>query len=165
ADDYLMWALTADADRFPVPLDGLDAAGLHGVVRRMTAAWHPDLRRLIDSADVDETFRIVVRTSHPIPPWPPGPVTLLGDAIHAMSPARGSGANTALQDAALLVRELRGAPRDRPGLIQAIGRYEDRMRDYGFAAVAAAEEAERGMGMGPVAAAVQGVLDRLSRRR
>jgi hypothetical protein len=39
------------------------------------------------------------------------------------------------------------------------------MRDYGFAAVAAAEEAERGMGMGPVAAAVQGVLDRLSRRR
>jgi 2-polyprenyl-6-methoxyphenol hydroxylase-like FAD-dependent oxidoreductase len=165
ADDYLMWALTADADRFPVPLDGLDAAGLHGVVRRMTAAWHPDLRRLIDSADVDETFRIVVRTSRPIPPWPPGPVTLLGDAIHAMSPARGSGANTALQDAALLVRELRGAARDRPGLIQAIGRYEDRMRDYGFAAVAAAEEAERGMGMGPVAAAVQGVLDRLSRRR
>ncbi len=110
ADDYLMWALTADTARFPVPLDGLDAAGAaRSRAGRMTAAWHPDLRRLIDSADVDETFQIAVRTSHPVPPWPPGPITVLGDAIHAMSPARGSGANTALQDAALLVRELRGA--------------------------------------------------------
>ncbi|MGE5291859.1 MAG: FAD-dependent monooxygenase [Micromonosporaceae bacterium] len=37
---------------------------------------------------------------------------VVGDAIHAMSPARGSGANTALQNAGLLCRTLTDAARD-----------------------------------------------------
>jgi 2-polyprenyl-6-methoxyphenol hydroxylase-like FAD-dependent oxidoreductase len=65
-------------------------------------------------------------------------VTLIGDAIHAMSPARGSGANTALMDAANLCSALTGSA----GLIAAIGGYEERMRDYGFAAVDASRQAE-----------------------
>jgi 2-polyprenyl-6-methoxyphenol hydroxylase-like FAD-dependent oxidoreductase len=75
---------------------------------------------------------------------PPSRVTVLGDAIHAMSPAAGSGANTALQDAAQLCRALTG-PAD-GDLTAAIGQYEHRMREYGYAAVAASAkaEAERG---------------------
>jgi 2-polyprenyl-6-methoxyphenol hydroxylase-like FAD-dependent oxidoreductase len=86
-----------------------------------------------------------IRVSPPVPAWPPSRVTVLGDAIHAMSPARGSGANTALQDAALLCRLLAGAA---PGgdLITAVGDYERQMRRYGYAAVAASSQAEAAAG-------------------
>jgi 2-polyprenyl-6-methoxyphenol hydroxylase-like FAD-dependent oxidoreductase len=141
ADDYLMWAVSASAERFGRTMPS-DAPGLHELAVRMIRGWHPDIRRLVALADVDETFGIAVRTSVPVPPWTPGRVTVLGDAIHAMSPARGSGANTALQDAALLAECLTdGAP-----ITDAIGRYEEGMRDYGYAAVRASAEAEASMG-------------------
>jgi 2-polyprenyl-6-methoxyphenol hydroxylase-like FAD-dependent oxidoreductase len=77
-----------------------------------------------------------------VPAWPPSRVTVLGDAIHAMSPARGSGANTALQDAALLCRLLGTVAVDGADIVAAIGDYERQMREYGYAAVAASRQAE-----------------------
>ena len=65
--------------------------------------------------------------------WPTGPVTLLGDAIHNMTPMAGIGANTALRDADLLRRNLIAAG---PDVTAAVADYERRMLDYGFAAVA-----------------------------
>jgi 2-polyprenyl-6-methoxyphenol hydroxylase-like FAD-dependent oxidoreductase len=65
-----------------------------------------------------------------------------------MSPARGSGANTALQDAALLCRTLAGtAATGDKDLLAAIGNYESQMREYGYAAVAASSQAEAEYGM------------------
>jgi 2-polyprenyl-6-methoxyphenol hydroxylase-like FAD-dependent oxidoreductase len=152
AADYLMWALAADGRRFGVPDEALTAmapAELHALSAKLIRAWHPDLRALLAQAAIDETFLVRIRTSRPVPPWPPSRVTVLGDAIHAMSPARGSGANTALQDAALLCRTLTeatakaGAGDD---LLTAVGDYENQMRDYGYAAVAASSQAEAGTG-------------------
>jgi 2-polyprenyl-6-methoxyphenol hydroxylase-like FAD-dependent oxidoreductase len=159
AGDYLMWAVAGDGRRFGVPderLTAMSPAELHALTARLIRNWHPDLRTLHARAAVDETFLVRIRTSPPVPPWPPSPVTVLGDAIHAMSPARGSGANTALQDAALLCRMLtgtagNGARTDLAGsgtagngvdLIAAVGEYERQMRDYGYAAVAASRAAE-----------------------
>jgi 2-polyprenyl-6-methoxyphenol hydroxylase-like FAD-dependent oxidoreductase len=142
AQDYLMWALAGDRQCFGVPdseLTALDPAGLHALSGGLIRTWHPDLRALHAAADVEETFAIRVRTSPAVPAWPPSRVTLLGDAIHAMSPARGSGANTALQDAALLCRLLSAGGND---VVAAIGEYERQMREYGYAAVAASREAE-----------------------
>jgi 2-polyprenyl-6-methoxyphenol hydroxylase-like FAD-dependent oxidoreductase len=59
-----------------------------------------------------------------------------------MSPAGGSGANTALRDAALLASELGAAARGEKSPIQAVGDYERRMVDYGFATVRASHRAE-----------------------
>jgi 2-polyprenyl-6-methoxyphenol hydroxylase-like FAD-dependent oxidoreductase len=149
AADYLMWAVSAQASRFPVPDEQLaeaDAAHLHRVAADMLTGWHSDIRELVARAEVEETFYIRVRTSTPVPAWSPSRVTLLGDAIHAMSPARGSGANTALQDAGVLSTALLGAGPDSDDLLAAIGGYEERMRDYGFAAVAASREAEASTG-------------------
>ena len=149
AGDYLMWAIAAGHQRFPVPdiqLAGLGPGDLHGLATTMIRSWHPDLRGLVGLADIGQTFLVRIRTSVPVPAWEPGRVTLLGDAIHAMSPARGSGANTALQDAGVLCRALAGATPAHPALTAAIGGYESQMREYGFAAVRASREAEAGMG-------------------
>ncbi len=73
-------------------------------------------------------------------------MTLLGDAIHAMSPARGSGANTALQDAGLLCSTLAVGSAEHDGLVTAIGDYETEMRNYGFAALEASRRAEAQLG-------------------
>lgn len=61
-------------------------------------------------------------------------VTLLGDAIHAMTPAGGVGANTALRDAAGLADALIDVVAGKP-LESRLAEYEAAMRDYGFAAV------------------------------
>jgi 2-polyprenyl-6-methoxyphenol hydroxylase-like FAD-dependent oxidoreductase len=121
------------------PSTRLAAGFTDGFTAELIRTWHPDLRALHAAADVDETFAIRVRTSPAVPAWPPSRVTVLGDAIHAMSPARGSGANTALQDAALLGRLLTA---DGSDVVAAIGDYERQMREYGYAAVAASRQAE-----------------------
>lgn len=141
--DYLMWALAGDRRAFGVPdeqLTVLDPAGLHALSADLIRTWHPDLRELHAQADVGETFAIRVRASPAVPAWPPSRVTVLGDAIHAMSPAGGSGANTALKDAALLCRLLGAADGSDP--VAAIGDYEQQMREYGYAAVAASRQAD-----------------------
>ena len=141
ADDYLMWGVSAQHDRLPEPderMAEMDAAALHAVASAAIRSWHPDLRALLAKAAVDETFLIRVRSAERVPAWPPSRVTLLGDAIHAMSPARGSGANTALLDASRLCTALTGDAE----VVAAIGEYEEDMRDYGFAAVEASRAAE-----------------------
>jgi salicylate hydroxylase len=77
---------------------------------------------------------VALRSSERVAPWPTTSVTLLGDAIHTMSPARGLGANTALKDAELLCRNLAKITR-RDQLLDAVSAYERDMLLYGFDAV------------------------------
>ncbi|HEY3955023.1 MAG TPA: FAD-dependent monooxygenase [Streptosporangiaceae bacterium] len=149
AGDYLMWAVSADQGQFGVPperLAGLPPAELHALAASLIRRWHPSLRRLQALADVGETFLVRIRTSTPVPAWPGSRVTVLGDAVHAMSPACGSGANTALQDAGLLCRALTGPPSGEAAVGTAIGGYEARMREHGYAAIAASQQAMVDMG-------------------
>jgi 2-polyprenyl-6-methoxyphenol hydroxylase-like FAD-dependent oxidoreductase len=142
SQSYLMWAVTGNARHFTSRLDVLGPAELHAVVMNTIHRWHPDLVRLVQLASIEETSLVAIRSATPIAPWPASRVTLLGDAIHAMSPARGSGANTALRDAALLTTELGAVARKEKAPIQAIADYERQMTDYGFAAVRASRSAE-----------------------
>jgi 2-polyprenyl-6-methoxyphenol hydroxylase-like FAD-dependent oxidoreductase len=143
AEDYLMWGLTADCGQFGVSDEQLltmSPAELHALSAALIHGWHPDLRGLHAMADIEETFAVRIRTSPVIPAWQPSRVTVLGDAVHAMSPAGGSGANTALKDAAELCTALTAAGDG--DITTAIGHYERHMRAYGYAAVAASAEAE-----------------------
>ena len=135
-----MWAVTGAARHFAGRhgrLDELSPADLHAAASHAIRRWHPDLVRLVGLAAAQETSLIAVRAAIPVAGWPASRVTLLGDAIHAMSPALGSGASTALRDAALLAAELAAAARGAKTLVQAVGGYEQQMTGYGFAAVRA----------------------------
>ena len=133
--DYIMWGFWASRDKFAVSPPEIPRPQLLPLASEMTASWHPNLRALIRQTDPSTLFSINIRTSVPVAPWPATAVTLLGDAIHTMTPGRGVGANTALRDAALLCRHLMSVRDGRAPLRQAIGEYEAEMREYGFAAV------------------------------
>ena len=111
----------------------------HDLIRlalRDDADWHPHLRQLFPLADPSTCFPINIRTSVPVPAWPASNVTLLGDAIHTMTPGRGVGANTALRDAALLCQQLVAVRDGRATIVEAVAAYETKMVDYAFDAVA-----------------------------
>ena len=83
----------------------------------------------------DEAVFLKMSTSSPdgVPEWSnEARVTLIGDAVHAMTPAGGVGANTALKDAAFLGRLLADAGGWKEGLT---AEYEREMRAYASANV------------------------------
>jgi 2-polyprenyl-6-methoxyphenol hydroxylase-like FAD-dependent oxidoreductase len=138
AQDYLMWTLTGSLEQMPLTKEefrAADGATLHRMVGGYVKVWHPSLRRLVHEADIPATFPIIIRSSNPVEHWPTTNVTLLGDAIHTMTPARGVGANTAMRDAELLCRNLIEVVAQRMSLLQAVGEYEAEMLRYGFEAV------------------------------
>ncbi|MEV6238257.1 NAD(P)/FAD-dependent oxidoreductase [Lentzea sp. NPDC051838] len=140
-DDYIMWGYAASHDKFP-DLKSMTQEQLKQVVLSMTPKFHPNLRELFKLADPETVFEIKVRTSEPLQPWEASNVTLIGDAVHLMTPGRGIGANTALRDAELLTRKLSEAQDP----VQAISEYEREMVKYGFEAVLASREQMDGNG-------------------
>jgi 2-polyprenyl-6-methoxyphenol hydroxylase-like FAD-dependent oxidoreductase len=136
ADDYINLSVWSSHRHFPEGTDRQRGAELVATALRATENWHPDLRRLFELSDPDAAFALRIATSRPVDPWPTTNITLLGDAIHTMTPGQGVGANTALRDAALLCRALVDADRGRRPLLDAIGDYEAEMIRYGLARVA-----------------------------
>ena len=137
---YLMWAF--GARRAKLGLDGCDAERMPGeelrnaVLNAMAVrSWDERFRKLVRLADPATINAITMRTAVPVAPWRTQRITLLGDAIHSMTPYRGIGANVALKDAVRLCRALTAADRGERPVIDAIQAYEAGMVDYGFRAV------------------------------
>lgn len=135
--DYLLWALSAREGDYPagLPLEARDGRQLIEITLEMTRAWDPRFAAMIRETDPTSVGVQRIRTSLPVPPWPTRNITLLGDAIHSMTPYRGIGGNVALRDAANLCRALAAANDGKTPLLEAISSYERSMREYGFAAV------------------------------
>jgi 2-polyprenyl-6-methoxyphenol hydroxylase-like FAD-dependent oxidoreductase len=137
-EDYLILALGGRPDFFGLDKQAASVTGstLKDALRRTVAGWHPSLRKLVEMIDEQQLFLNHVRTAPPPVPWKSTQVTLLGDAIHSMTPYRGVGGNIALKDAALLSSQLLQVHRGEKPLLDAIAEYEASMREYAFAAVA-----------------------------
>ena len=85
--DYLWWntAYRQDELASDAVLERSDGAALLDILLSKVHGWHPDLRLLIGRSDPSTVALLKVRTSEPVDAWAPSRVTLLGDAIHAMT--------------------------------------------------------------------------------
>jgi len=112
------------------------------IAKSLTSHWHERVKPLFDNMIESEAafWKITCSSPEGVPEWQnDSRVTLIGDAVHAMTPAGGNGANTAVRDSALLGRLLaeaweRGDGDHWAGVTEA---YEKEMRVYGSEAVKA----------------------------
>jgi 2-polyprenyl-6-methoxyphenol hydroxylase-like FAD-dependent oxidoreductase len=123
-----MWALPGTPERLGSPATVWQRA------RELAADLHPTLRLIVAEAWPEVTAALRIGTIPPMPAWPAGPVTVIGDAIHL---APGFGGNLAMRDAQRLGEALAEADGGRLDLLGAIGAYEDTMRSTSFTPVAA----------------------------
>jgi 2-polyprenyl-6-methoxyphenol hydroxylase-like FAD-dependent oxidoreductase len=145
SEEYVMWGFSARREAFvSANLETASGEDLKAAVALLINDWHPAFRELVTMTDASTVITFPVKTSVPIPPWKTGKVTLLGDALHNMTPFRGIGANTALRDAVRLRQSLSAVDRGEIDLIQSLATYERGMVEYGFQAVRASlKEMER----------------------
>ena len=113
--------------------------------------WPERSRAIPAHGDPKSFFFVEMSTSIPCEMPKSATVTLLGDAIHAMTPTLGRGANIAMRDGALLGRYLADVVHGRRKLPEAISEYETNMTQYGFDVVKkAATMGERLVGQNPL---------------
>lgn len=132
------WTMAAEEGVIKAPNNNYSVIGkpAAAIAKDLAANWHPKFQPLFNEMLEDEAafWKITCSTPSGVPEWPNQPrVTVIGDAVHSMTPAGGIGANTAVQDSALLSRLLTEAGGYAPGITEA---YEKEMRVYGSAAVA-----------------------------
>ncbi|UNI23075.1 hypothetical protein JDV02_008915 [Purpureocillium takamizusanense] len=133
--DYILLGFASHGSRMPDGFMSMDGPSLHDLLLSRTAAWHPHLRRLFSLSDASTSFPLNIRTSERMAPWESTNVTLIGDAIHTMTPGLGVGANTALLDAKILAEKLIGVQGDKTGVVQAVASYERDMHAYAWTRV------------------------------
>jgi 6-hydroxynicotinate 3-monooxygenase len=85
--------------------------------RRMRAAFegfHPEVQRVL--AQCSQVSRWAMLERPPRAPWSSGPIVLLGDACHPMTPHLGQGGGMAVEDAVMIVRCLESVGGEDPEL-------------------------------------------------
>jgi 2-polyprenyl-6-methoxyphenol hydroxylase-like FAD-dependent oxidoreductase len=145
-DDYVVCIIGGRKELFGLEdsqLSALSSEDLQKLSVRLMDEWPQATRAIPAHGDSQSFFFVEMHTSVPCElPRSPN-VTLLGDAIHAMTPTLGRGANIAMRDGALLASYLGEAVEGRKTLAQALAQYETEMTTYGFDVV----EKSAAMGM------------------
>jgi 2-polyprenyl-6-methoxyphenol hydroxylase-like FAD-dependent oxidoreductase len=134
-EEYVMWGFSARREKFGLTRrdETVRPEDLKTAAMALMKDWNPALRQIVQQTS--DLGMFPVKTSVPIPPWETRNVTLLGDALHNMTPFRGMGANMALRDAAALRRALVKVARGEALLLGALADYEREMIEQGFRAV------------------------------
>lgn len=122
AQDYVMWALSLtdrELGSAAAPYELWDRA------RSLSRDLPEPLKLIIDEARPEATIALRIAQIPPLPAFPDGPVTVIGDAVHA---APGFGGNLAMQDAHRLRDALVRVDRGQQSLIPALSDFNDHLR-------------------------------------
>jgi 2-polyprenyl-6-methoxyphenol hydroxylase-like FAD-dependent oxidoreductase len=155
-DDYVVCIVGGRKESFALDDPALRRAGsadLQNLAVAMLRNWPKNAVAVPASGDPTSFFFVEMFTSVPCEMSPSSNVALLGDAIHAMTPTLGRGANIALRDAALLGRLVTLAAAGELDRLDAMRAYEIEMMRYGFDVVRqSAMMGQRLMGQDPLPA-------------
>ena len=91
------WTLGGSPGVVKAPNDNFAILGKPAadIAKSLTAHWHARVKPLFDNMVEDEAafWKITCSSPEGVPEWPNEPrITVLGDAVHAMTPAGGNGA-------------------------------------------------------------------------
>jgi len=89
-------------------LESWSATGDLGELRAAFAGFHDSVQRVVHACPAVHKWAIVVR--EPLSRWTDGPVVLLGDSCHPMTPFMAQGAASSMEDAVVLSRCLEAMP-------------------------------------------------------
>ncbi|WP_125645830.1 NAD(P)/FAD-dependent oxidoreductase [Nonomuraea sp. WAC 01424] len=137
-ESYVRWVLLLPPEHPAATTPGREDA--REPVLELIDGWHPDLRDLVRGADMSAMGRSKV-FERPMPPWPVGRITLLGDAAHLTPASGGNGATTAMRDAVQLSARLAEVDQGRRDLLPALAEYQHDLLERGNAAVEAGKRA------------------------
>ncbi|MGV3620949.1 MAG: FAD-dependent oxidoreductase [Archangium sp.] len=142
--DSLSWHFTTPRSLFEheAALPAARPRDLHLLMRAQVAKFAPELKAIVEQTDPESVTLCATEFVPSLPEWKSEPVTLLGDAIHALPPTAPIGVNAVLHDARTLARELI-AVRDGKPLHDAIAAYETSLRETAAAAVEEAKKVHR----------------------
>lgn len=108
-DDYVYWVVCTASFQYAERLPKTEQEKKI-YLARVSEAWHPALKHLLDSASHESSACVPILSSQPDIQISSASqtkrVTLIGDASHPMSPMGGSGGDTAIRNAADLAKTL-----------------------------------------------------------
>lgn len=102
---------------------------------RLLAGWPSGAAKRPRAGKAGSFFYVEMAFCIPFDLQPEARVTLLGDAIHTMTPSLGRGANVALRDAGLLRNSIVKHHKGELSCDAALQAYEREMTTYGFEVV------------------------------
>ncbi len=112
AGDRLFWACV----RYCPAEEGGQQPGRKQMLLDHFAGWPHPIEAAIDATPEEQIVGLPVFDRKPVTTWGRGPVTLLGDAAHAMTTNTSQGGNQAIEDGVLLARMLGREPSPVPAL-------------------------------------------------
>ncbi|KAI0837700.1 cercosporin toxin biosynthesis protein [Hypoxylon sp. FL0890] len=135
--DYIYWVLVARKHLWNLPSDTpfsqYSGEEVAAISLRLTDCWDPSIRSLLHLQDKEQCSLLSIVSADPnMKAWEASDkVTVIGDAIHAMSPSGGVGAVSALVDGANLARTIATEGISK----EAIGKFESGMRQFSGAMI------------------------------